>query len=449
VTATDSASVTVQRHLLAANPRDVIALHNLGVELRKTDRLDEALATIERALALGAKAPETATVHAHLLADFGRFEEAVAAYHHVLELHPANIDAHETLARLLPQIGRRDEAFDAYRRALSRAPGVGMLWMSALAAAKDMRDADQLLDWIGAAETRFGPEPFLAVLAAQAHSWRGEDGAALARLLPAIAAEPDSAGAQATLAQLYIRRGNLAGAEAAAIGATRLAPDDQTGWALLTVIWRLTGDRREAWLADYDRLVVEMDLEGIDLAATARTLFELHRTLEHPTDQSLRGGTQTRGSLFDKTSPDILALKDSISRATTAALANLPDDREHPFLRRKSNGFALAGSWSVRLRSEGHHVSHIHPSGWLSSAAYIDLPPEVCDSKGAGALTFGVPETLLGVDLAPRRVVAPRPGKLVLFPSYFWHGTLPFASAIPRLTVAFDALPVDSLLARR
>jgi hypothetical protein len=29
----------------------------------------------------------------------------------------------------------------------------------------------------------------------------------------------------------------------------------------------------------------------------------------------------------------------------------------------------------------------------------------------------------------------------VLFPSYFWHGTLPFESDQPRMTVAFDALP--------
>ncbi|MFZ4748450.1 MAG: putative 2OG-Fe(II) oxygenase, partial [Sphingomonas sp.] len=54
------------------------------------------------------------------------------------------------------------------------------------------------------------------------------------------------------------------------------------------------------------------------------------------------------------------------------------------------------------------------------------------------------PEALLGLDLPPRRVVAPLPGKLVLFPSYFWHGTLPFTSAAPRLTVAFDAVSVDS-----
>jgi tetratricopeptide (TPR) repeat protein len=201
----DNAAVADQRRRVAADPHDVIARHNLGVELRKTGRTEEALVNIERALSLGATAAETATVHAHLLADRGRFDAAIAAYHRVLNRHPAHLDAHETLARLLPQIGRRAEAFDAYRRALALAPHIGMLWISALSAAKDLRDADQLLGLIAAAEARFGTEPFLAVLAAQAYSWQANDKAAFSRLAPAIAAEPENAGAQATLAQLHIR----------------------------------------------------------------------------------------------------------------------------------------------------------------------------------------------------------------------------------------------------
>jgi hypothetical protein len=40
----------------------------------------------------------------------------------------------------------------------------------------------------------------------------------------------------------------------------------------------------------------------------------------------------------------------------------------------------------------------------------------------------------------PTRVVDPRPGQLVLFPSYLWHGTQPFESSGERITVAFDLL---------
>lgn len=91
----------------------------------------------------------------------------------------------------------------------------------------------------------------------------------------------------------------------------------------------------------------------------------------------------------------------------------------------------------MRLRSEGFHISHIHQSGWLSSACYISLPPEV-GLGDAGALAFGVPDAELGLNLPPRRVVRPREGQLVLFPSFMWHGTLPFESEAARLTAAFD-----------
>jgi hypothetical protein len=37
--------------------------------------------------------------------------------------------------------------------------------------------------------------------------------------------------------------------------------------------------------------------------------------------------------------------------------------------------------------------------------------------------------------------VQPTPGTLVLFPSYFWHGTIPFNTTDERITVAFDVVP--------
>jgi hypothetical protein len=62
------------------------------------------------------------------------------------------------------------------------------------------------------------------------------------------------------------------------------------------------------------------------------------------------------------------------------------------------------------------------------------------DADDAGWLTLGEPPENLSLDLPPQRKVEPRPGQLVLFPSWMWHGTLPFASG-ERLTVAFDVAP--------
>jgi hypothetical protein len=58
-----------------------------------------------------------------------------------------------------------------------------------------------------------------------------------------------------------------------------------------------------------------------------------------------------------------------------------------------------------------------------------------------GVLTFGEPSLVTTPVLSPEYSVRPSVGMLVLFPSYFWHGTVPFRSNQARLTVAFDAVP--------
>ena len=58
-----------------------------------------------------------------------------------------------------------------------------------------------------------------------------------------------------------------------------------------------------------------------------------------------------------------------------------------------------------------------------------------------GVLTFAAPGLLTQPPLPAQHAVRPEPGMLVLFPSYFWHGTVPFRSEQARMTVAFDAVP--------
>ena len=75
--------------------------------------------------------------------------------------------------------------------------------------------------------------------------------------------------------------------------------------------------------------------------------------------------------------------------------------------------------------------------GWISSALYVALPPDLGQGE-AGMLTLGeARSSCFDVDTKPFRMVEPKPGRLVLFPSYMWHGTRPFGEG-ERLTVAFD-----------
>lgn len=238
--------------------------------------------------------------------------------------------------------------------------------------------------------------------------------------------------------------------------AVRIDALNQEGWANLAIIWRMLDDPREHWLCDYERLIGVVDIATPHgyadvpafLQALGTRLDSLHLATREPINQSVRRGSQTQGRLFGRPDPEIVAAQAVLVSAVEQWLASLPDDPRHPFLGRRprSGKVAVTGSWSVKLRSSGHHANHVHPRGWISSAFYVRLPPAMLAQDvgdRAGCIQFGQPLERLGLDLPARRIVRPEPGKLVLFPSYLWHGTVPFVDAVPRLSIAFDMRPDD------
>ena len=133
-------------------------------------------------------------------------------------------------------------------------------------------------------------------------------------------------------------------------------------------------------------------------------------------------------------------LRLSIDEAVLAYVQGFSARDRHPFLSRLTGKVLNAGSWSSRLHDRGFHANHVHPAGWISSAYYVALPDAVTREK-EGWLKFGEPPAEMKLDAHVRHFVEPKQGRLVLFPSYMWHGTVPFTSSQSRTTVAFDVLP--------
>jgi hypothetical protein len=170
-------------------------------------------------------------------------------------------------------------------------------------------------------------------------------------------------------------------------------------------------------------------------------LYGRHRQRLHPLDQSLRFGTQTSRGLLSTGDPIIEGLMAALMEPLAQYQAEIGFDPKHPLRRRNRSAARISGCWSVRLQRGGFHVNHIHPQGWISSAYYVSIPPEVSDeSLRSGWIKFGEP-LYPSPGAGPKRFVQPREARLVLFPSYLWHGTTPIHGDEPRLTVAFDAIP--------
>ena len=398
-----------------------------------------AVALFRRALAL---APESLPALRGLgltLAGDGRPREAEQLFDDALARHPGWLEGHRCLASLRWTLaGERDFA-RSYAAACRLQPNnlaLRLAWFRAVAQTRDWEAARAI---VADAERVLGSSPALTVARLFVASESGDDALADQLFQQTEALRDDVR--DIAYVRFCLRAGRAERAEQAAV---RLlgTPSGYMMWPYLSLIWRLLGDSRAQWLEGAPPFIraIDLDFSAHDLSLLAAALRRLHTAQAPYLEQSVRGGTQTDGQLFFRPEPVIQAAKIQIEAGVQQYVAGLPKNGPaHPLLGPPRGGRLLySGSWSVRLQAGGHHVAHTHPMGWISSAFYVELPPAAQLGRSpSGWITFGEPPPELGLQLGAHAQVEPKPGRLVLFPSFMWHRTLPF-DAGERLVVAFD-----------
>jgi tetratricopeptide (TPR) repeat protein len=450
-----TADVARLRSLLASQPNDRVGWHNLAAAEGDLGRVEAAEAAARRAIALGIAAPETRLVLARALQSQRRLDEAERMFAEAIALRPDYVDAHRDLAQLLwMRTGSARAALGRVEKAIRKAPAAPGLYLVHSLVLETAGDPDGSL---AAAMRGLAHAPDDVELLRQAsHLALAADDAtrALSLARQAAARAPQDPGVRISLCEAFMALGQLEEANRLVATLTAERPLNQYILALQATVWRLLGDPRHAALHDYRSLVQTRLLaappgfRSIEdfMAALSTQLEALHTFRAHPFKQSVRGGSQLPLQAAEMAHPLIAALFGSIHAAVgeyLAAVGSGPD----PFRSRNSGRFGMTGAWSVRLASGGYHTDHVHPQGWLSSACYI-ATPECCApgpneaADHAGWLRLGAPGVPTMPPLSAEMFVRPRPGLLVLFPAYLWHGVVPFVSATPRLSVAFDAVPL-------
>jgi tetratricopeptide (TPR) repeat protein len=371
----------------------------------------------------------------------GRGKEAIGELDVLLANSPQWVEGQALLANLRWMFGEKDNFARGYERALDQRPKDLNIWLSMidwLIRAELFQAANEV---VARARSALGHHLALDIVEAICASELG-DAARADQLFERLAQVKDVPFVVRHVRHL-LRTGRF---EEAALLAEPLTHHAEAGqvWPYVATIWRLLNDDRWHWLDDNPRLVGVYDIaDSSMLEPLAECLRTLHNTAAYPIGQSVRGGTQTDGPLFARIEPEIRELREALVRTVETHLSALGDvDSAHPVLsHRRSGPVRFGGSWSVRLTGAGRHTNHIHPQGWFSSAFYVTMPDQVeTGPEPAGWLALGQPPAELGLDLPPFRTIAPRPGRLALFPSIMWHGTVPFRSG-ERMTVAFDVAP--------
>ena len=390
-----------------------------------------------RALQLSPGKPEIVFSMAFAFVSEGRVEDAVDGLARIVSRSPLWLDGHMNLARLRWMQGEREGFTRSFDEALAAYPQAADLRREQIVALIHAEQWDEALKRIEQGRAAMGEQPVFAVNEAVIYAESGQTERA-EELLDQLRDMQDGT-VQVRRLRHFLRSGRPEQA-GEILDAWLGRPEAYMFWPYASIVWRMIDRPRWEWLEGDEGFVGVYDIADRlpPLDVLADTLRRLHTLSGHPLDQSLRGGTQTDGDLFKRIDPVLVQLREAIRTTVAEHVAKFPPpDPRHPLLGPRRDGIRFEGAWSVRLRSRGFHANHVHPAGWISSALYIALPPDLGQNE-AGYLTLGDPRSsCFDVDVPPFRVVEPKPGRLALFPSYMWHGTKPFGEG-ERLTVAFD-----------
>ncbi len=361
----------------------------------------------------------------------GQLERAIACYRAALAADPTALETRSNLAHALLEIGHQREAWQA----LHDAPAMQQQHPTLLATAGALHCAEgryaaavDILDPL-IRSGRVDEMPWVNLATCQREL--GAESAALGSLREACDINPDNARAQADLVGLLLSLGRSAEALEVADDFLERHPEDRQVLAVAALALQELGRTDEAReICDPDSMIEVIDRDELDLPPgllqeLAQHLSDEPSLLQSPLSKATRGGSQT-GDLDPASHPGLLAIE-------SWAKSLLPTE------------LRAWRWWATVLEAGGRQLPHIHPRSRWSGVFYVALPEEMQQlDPAAGALEFGMPPAHLRLRSdPPKRIVAPMPGRLVMFPSHLWHRTLDFDASGRRISLAFDAVDQD------
>ena len=488
-TAKKNEAIELISKALSLNPDLAEACNNLGIFLKDVGRLDEAIASYRRAIALN---PDYAAAHNNLgnacqgagdfkeaivafkraielkpefaeayynlgnaytdhrgaLSDRCAHEEAVSAFERAIEIQPGRSGAHSNLGNALLLLGRFDEAVAAFRRAVEIRPDRAVAHSNLGGA---LRMAGQIKDAIDAHRRAVEIGPDIAEMhytLGRVLQTNGELDEAIECYRRAIEIRQELALAHAHLARALLIRGEPDRALEACNAFLDLEPRNIRALAFKSIALSELGERESVRvLVDFDRFIRPSRFEratGFDNLAGFNSALA-HHVRAHPTLDYAPRAHATRfgmhsGELLSEPEGAIGVLETMIGGAVEDYITSVPQDDSHPFLATRPRSWQLT-AWAVIMESQGHQISHIHASSWLSGVYYVKLPKVVSDPGHGQAGWIEFAQRIADIELTVEpdvKAFRPEEGLMLIFPSYFYHRTIPYAAEEERISISFD-----------
>jgi uncharacterized protein (TIGR02466 family) len=112
-------------------------------------------------------------------------------------------------------------------------------------------------------------------------------------------------------------------------------------------------------------------------------------------------------------------------------------------IRQLSSEIAGLECWGLVLGFNETQDPHFHLYSSIAGVYYVAAPEALLLSDNEdGCLVIPSELSIAGHTLPRGRYLKPIPGRLVLFPGYFYHQTTPIRCDGNRISIAFDVVPV-------
>lgn len=154
--------------------------------------------------------------------------------------------------------------------------------------------------------------------------------------------------------------------------------------------------------------------------------------------KSNRGGWHFEGNLFDNPAPAVQQLHEAAGQAVDATMRKIDSQADTASLRMKL--FA----WMNINPPMGFNAPHTHPGAHWSGVYYVSQPD--VEEGNSGMIEFLDPRSdlphwriLQSPVFRVKKKIRPKPGEIVMFPSYLVHWVYPNETDEERVSVAFNA----------
>ena len=456
------------------SPEDTVAHYNLANTLKELGQFENAIVSYKKAIALKPDYSEAHYNLANTFKELGQLENAESSYSQAIELKPDYAEAYNNLGNTLKELGQLENAESIYSQAIELKPDYAEAYNNLGIMLKELgrlEEAEKSLRKTIALRPDAFPDAYdhLGTILQERKSFdEAED-----CYKKCISLEPNKT------TFITMSRGSILFREGFFEQALSLfdSYNNITSRACALESLYALGKIDEA----YNRIKANIDLDGenIRVAAIAAFLSDqqkkntAHNFCNNPLEfihsgnisHHIEGSDSFIASVIDelktiKTAWDLNTTKNGLqatidifknpSKKISLLKSIIIDELDTYYSKFKNENCSyikkwplekkIAG-WHVILKQQGHQISHIHPSGWLSGVIYLKVVPS--KEKSEGAIEFRMDSPQYPNLESSKKIYQPKLGDMIFFPSSLHHRTFAYSTNTDRICVSFDLIPAS------